>query len=204
MIKIPEICKRQGILSFVASPLLVTAFLLVVATFPGKTLAASPGWLDATPTTTQPAFLPAGDLERGRQLFMGNVHFQNGGPPCMGCHNIGSDGLLGGGTLGPDLTDVSSRYVGADLAQALNGIPWKTMSPIFAEHPITPQEQADLLVFLQASAGQPKTDREPLLFGFSLTGLMVAAGLFGFLYRARLRGVRKPLVKGARSDGQGK
>ncbi len=98
--------------------------------------------------------VPMGDIERGPDLFMGNLHFQNGGPPCMSCQNIGSNGLLGGGAMGPDLTNVSSRYSEPDLAALLTK-PGPVMTPIYAEHALTAEEQADLLAFLQASAGQP-------------------------------------------------
>lgn len=192
---------RYGSQWFVALLLLAVPPVLVgAAVLPGTTLAAGLGRLDGAPATSQ----PAGDVDRGRQLFMGEVHFENEGPPCMGCHNVGSNGLLGGGAMGPDLTDVSDRYGAADLAATLAVIPWPTMRPIYAEHPLTPQEQADLLAFLVASPGQPKADRELPLLGLSLAGLGAAAGFFGFLYRTRLRGVRKPLVKGARSDGRRK
>ncbi len=166
-------------------------FLTAAAVLVG---AASPGRPEVQGATS-----PAGSIERGQALFMGNVHLENGGPPCMGCHSVGSNGLLGGGALGPDLTNVSSRYSEAALAQALADIPGPTMKPIFSAHPLTPQEQADLLAFLEASAGQPTVNREPLLFALSLGGLAVAAGLFGFLYRKRLRGVRKPLVHRSKS-----
>lgn len=195
---------RQGIFVFAAFLLLLAALLLIAAAFSQKTPAVGRCPLDTSPAAASPASLPAGEVERGRKLFMGLTHLQNGGPPCMGCHNIDSEGLLGGGVMGPDLTDVSSRYTDAGLAQILAGNPCPTMKPIFAALPLTPQEQADLRVFLEASAGQPIANREPLLFGLSLAGLAAAAGFFGFIYRRRLRGVRRPLVKAARSDGQGK
>jgi len=154
----------------------------------------------ADPHSTSPGSLPAGDAARGRDLFMGNAHFTNGGPPCMACHNVGSNGLLGGGTLGPDLTNVSGRYSDADLGQTLNSIPWPAMKPIFSEHPLTSQEQADLRTFLESSAGQPGANKEPLIFGISLTGLVAVTGAFGWIYRRRLRGVRKALVQKARSN----
>jgi mono/diheme cytochrome c family protein len=184
--------------------LLAGVLSIAAAAFPVMIHAAPPGMGGSAARAQAATPSPAGDVERGRQLFMGEAHLQNGSPPCMGCHNIGSYGRLGGGALGPDLTDVSSLYSDADLAQALASIPWKTMNPIFSAHPLSTQEQADLRVFLEASAGQPKADREALLFGLSLAGLIAAAGVFGFLYRGRLRGVRDPLVKGAQHDDQGK
>ena len=116
----------------------------------------------------------------------------------MGCHNVDSNGLLGGGALGPDLTNVSSRYTEAGLAAILLE-PGPVMKPIFAEHPLTPQEQADILAFMQASAGQPETNWEGLVLGISFVGLLAAIGLIGFMFRRRLHGVRRPMVAEARS-----
>ncbi len=141
---------------------------------------------------------PGGDVGRGRDLSMGNIHLKNGGPPCMGCHNIASNGILGGGAMGPDLTNVSTRYSEAGLAAVLVS-PGPIMKPIFAEHPLTTEEQADLLAFLRASAGQPETNKEGLVFGISLMGLAAAIGVIAVVFRQRLHGVRRPMVEGARS-----
>jgi mono/diheme cytochrome c family protein len=59
---------------------------------------------EASPGMTRGEKRAAGDPERGESLFRGDIHFANEGPPCMGCHNIGSYGNMGGGMLGPDLT----------------------------------------------------------------------------------------------------
>jgi mono/diheme cytochrome c family protein len=139
--------------------------------------------------------LPAGDVARGKSLFMGDVHLTNGGPPCMGCHNIGSNGLLGGGALGPDLTKVATRYSDVGLAAALGNIPWPTMQPIFSEHPLTLQEQADLLAFMKAAADQRATNKEGLVMAISLAGFIAVVVLIAIVYRRRLRGIRRPLVE---------
>lgn len=141
---------------------------------------------------------PAGNVEAGQKLFMGNLHFQNDGPPCMGCHNIGENGLLGGGAMGPDLTNVSTRRSQSELAAILsNSQAAKTpiMQPIYAEHPLTAEEQADLLAFIESSAGQPEANKELVVIGISVAGFMAAVALLGFVYRGRLRGVRKSLLR---------
>jgi mono/diheme cytochrome c family protein len=145
--------------------------------------------------TSPTRVLPVGDAAKGRALFMGNVHFQNGGPPCMGCHNIGSNGLLGGGALGPDLTDVSTRYSDTGLEADMANIPWPTMQSIFSKHPLIPEEQADLVAFMNASTGQRATDKELLVIAVSLAGFIAAVVFIGIVYRRRLRGVRRPLVE---------
>jgi mono/diheme cytochrome c family protein len=146
---------------------------------------------------------PAGDVESGRDLFMGNHHLENGGPPCMGCHNVGENGLLGGGAMGPDLTNVSTRRSQAEILGILSNtgpVISPVMQPIYADTPLTAQEQVDLLAFLEASAGQPESDKELLVLGISLAGFVAAVALFGFIYRGRLRSVRRALVNKAQKE----
>lgn len=147
----------------------------------------------------------AGDAIGGGDLFMGKLHFTNGGPPCMGCHNVGSNGLLGGGAMGPDLTDVSARRTRAEILGILSNtgpIPSPVMQPIFTESPLTTEEQAALLAFLEASVGQPATNKEIIVLGISLAGFVAAVAFLGFVYRGRLRGVRRPLLKRALAEKQ--
>ena len=101
--------------------------------------------------------MAAGDPKRGEDLFMGDVHFANDGPPCMGCHNIGSYGILGGGMLGPDLTGTWAKYGKSGLASVLANIAFPTMKPIYDDHPLTADEQADLYAFFKIAANQPQT-----------------------------------------------
>jgi len=140
-----------------------------------------------------------GDAAIGEALFLGNEHFENDGPPCMGCHNLGSSGLLGGGALGPDLTDAYTRYTDASLAAALANIPWPTMKPIFTDHPLTPEEQTHLRAFILAEPGQEAADTELVIIGISLAGFIGVVLMFAVIYRRRLRGVRRPLVNQARN-----
>jgi hypothetical protein len=120
----------------------------------------------------------------------------------MGCHNIGSNGILGGGALGPDLTNVSTKRSQSELMAILANLdPAKApvMQPIYAAHPLTVEEQADLLAFMNASVGQPETKREWLVIGISLVGFLAVVVLIELVYHRRLRGVRKPMVRQANS-----
>ncbi|MBV6465243.1 MAG: hypothetical protein PGMFKBFP_00517 [Anaerolineales bacterium] len=144
-----------------------------------------------------------GHIENGRDLFMGYVHLQNGGPPCMGCHSVGDNGLLGGGAMGPNLTDVSTRLNQAELVSVLSNSGPKispVMEPIYTEHPLTASEQADLIAFLNASVGQVEVDKEPMVVAVSLVGFVAIAAFLGFIYRNRLRSVRGALVKTAEKE----
>jgi quinol---cytochrome-c reductase cytochrome c subunit len=146
--------------------------------------------------------IAAGNLDNGRDLFMGYAHFQNDGPPCMGCHSAGENGLLGGGAMGPNLTNVSTKRSQDELVSILSNsgtVISPVMQPIFTEHPLTEREQADLITFMKASVGQPESDKELLVISISLAGFVGAVMLLGFVYRGRLRGVRKALVEKGKS-----
>lgn len=155
---------------------------------------------------TKPATVEAianGNAENGRDLFMGYAHFENDGPPCMGCHSVGENGLLGGGVMGSDLTNISNERSDVELASILSNYGWTkspVMEPIYNTHPLTESEQADLIAFLKTSVGQPEVDREWLVVAVSLGGFAAAALVLGFVYRKRLRSVRRALVNEAQKE----
>jgi mono/diheme cytochrome c family protein len=139
-----------------------------------------------------------GNAENGRKLFMGYAHLENDGPSCMGCHSVGENGLLGGGALGPNLTNISTERSDAEIIGVLSNtgsVISPVMQPIYETDPLTAEEQADLLAFMKASVGEPETDRELLVLGISILGTVGAAFVLGFVYRNRLRRVRAALVK---------
>lgn len=147
--------------------------------------------------------IAAGNAENGRKLFMGYVHFQNEGPPCMGCHSVGDNGLLGGGALGPDLTNVSAQMSQSELLIILANYGFTNspvMEPIYNQHPLTESEQADLIAFLNASTGEPAEDKELIVIGISILGTAFTAIALGFVYRNRLRSVRAAMVSKAEKE----
>ncbi len=141
--------------------------------------------------------ISSGNAEHGQKLFMGYAHFQNDGPPCMGCHSVGNNGLLGGGVMGPNLTNVTDKLSQDEIVSFLSNSGAKispVMKPIFTEHPLTESEQADLIAFMNASVGQTETDKEVIILGISLLGVAGVIGALGFIYRNRLRSIRRALV----------
>jgi mono/diheme cytochrome c family protein len=152
-------------------------------------------------TTKAPA-LPPGDAGVGRELFVGGARMHNGGPPCMSCHSISGIGALGGGTLGPDLTDAYNKYGGdAGLGAFLTGDPTPTMSAVWTRQPLTPQEVSNLVAFVKegAVAERPigSIGKLALLGAIALVILIAIAGVY---WRRRLLGVRIPLVARANMD----
>jgi putative heme-binding domain-containing protein len=66
-----------------------------------STIATRPAATKTDPLVTYRGLLDAGDAEKGRFLFHANREIR-----CNACHTVGN---LGGGFVGPDLTDVGKR-----------------------------------------------------------------------------------------------
>lgn len=134
--------------------------------------------------------LPAGDPIRGKNFFTGVERFQNGGPACLACHSVAGIGALGGGLLGPDLTGVLDRYGGPQGVAAFVSSPaTPVMSSIWREKPLTPQELADVVAFLQqASVGERPFQLIWQLAAVALVGAVVLAGVATVYWRDRLAG----------------
>ena len=135
----------------------------------------------AFPTSSAPsAPAGAGDPETGKHLFTGERALTNGGPHCLACHTVSGTGSLGGGGLGPDLTNVVQRYGEPGLSGALKTIVYPTMLGPFQNRPLTSSEQADLLAYFKY-ANQWNAPVMVITPG-ALTGeavLVVAIGLVG-------------------------
>ena len=167
----------------------VSAVLAYIAQQSGSGAAASGAGAPA-------AALPPGDAAAGRELFVGGTRMHNGGPPCMSCHSISGIGALGGGTLGPDLTDAYHKYGGtAGLESFLQSVPTPTMSAVWTRQPMTPQEIANLTAFVQEGAvAQRSLDAIWKLLLLAAIGLIILVAIAATYWRRRLLGVRKPLV----------
>jgi len=133
-----------------------------------------------------------GDPIIGKDLFTGAIAFQNGGPSCMACHSIAGIGALGGGALGTDLTPVYGKLGAAMITWPQNVPP---MKPIYAAKPLNPQEQAHLLAFFKGTATERPTQEIGKLTFLALAGLIVLLLLAQLVWRRRLPGVRRFLVK---------
>jgi mono/diheme cytochrome c family protein len=143
-----------------------------------------------------------GSPQRGEQLFTGEVHFRNRGPACISCHTIAGLSFHDGGTLGPDLTHAYAKLGPRGTEAAMQTLYFGVMTPIYSEHPVVPQEQADLIALLMQSEAKPQTKWSTqilILIAFLLGGVFVA--LTGFLWRDRVRSVRRALVDKARRQG---
>lgn len=150
----------------------------------------------ATLGTAMPARAQGGDAERGRQLFTGAIPFMNGGPACAACHDDDALGVPGGGTMGPDLTNVASRIGTQGVATALETLYFPTMAPLFSAHPLTTQERHDVAAFLEAPTTNP--EREALVtIGIGAAAIVIGVvflAFTGFAGRSRVRSVRLAML----------
>jgi cytochrome c2 len=124
-----------------------------------------------------------GSAAAGRQLFNGGLPLANGGPACIACHSAAAAGVLGGGTLGPDLTNVAARLGEPGLSASLQNIAFPTMASFFTAQPLTPQETADLVAYLkqvnaQVPAAQPAAN---MLNTYTILGIGLAGCAVLFL-----------------------
>lgn len=140
---------------------------------------------------------PTGDPDIGRDLFSGASRLANGGAACIACHDIAGVGALGGGALGPDLTQTHAKFGADGTAAMLANLSFPTMIPIFGTRPLTPEEQAHLAALFQQTAevGPPAQPVGQLALA-AAAGAALLFGVMHLLWRRRLTAVRRPLVKG--------
>jgi mono/diheme cytochrome c family protein len=138
-----------------------------------------------------------GSPKAGRDLFMGAVHFTNGGPACIACHNVAGLGFPGGGNMGPDLTGAYAKFGPDGLNSALETLYFPAMIPLFADRPLTPDERRNLAAYFQGVNGQ-QSETTPAIGGIALVGLLVLIAATGIAGRRRVRSVRKALLERVR------
>lgn len=141
-----------------------------------------------------------GDAAAGYAIYVGKKGLKNQGPACIQCHSVQGVGPVGGGTLGPDLTQANTRYTDIELASILKAPAFPTMTKLFANSQLTDEEVVQVFAYLQ-SARQRTPDSGRYGFAFVLMGCAGAAaamGLMSHIWRQRLRGgVRRGFVASA-------
>ena len=163
-------------------------------------------YIDGRAATPAAAAVPqriatAADVAAGREWYEGKRPLSRGGPACISCHHMASVGRLGGGTLGPDLTQVHRRLGGsAGVVKWLGNPPTRVMRAVFHVQPLS-DEEAFTIAALLADESSRQTDAARAPGGIFLAGgvgtALVALVAMGTLGRHRLRSVRRPLVNGS-------
>lgn len=135
-------------------------------------------------------------IRTGEAMFRGTTRFAHGGPACAACHNVSGLPFPAGGTMGPDLTHEYSKVGAVGLQGSLQTLFFPTMTPLFANRPLTIEEQNALFAFLQNADARP--------FAGTPTGIFFVVALIGcglliivtwLLGRNRIRSVRKAMLQ---------
>ena len=128
----------------------------------------------------------------GQNLFQGTTRFVNGGPTCNSCHEVTNDAVIGGGVLARELTTVFSRLGGPGVRAILGSPPFPVMQRAYEGKPLTDEEVAGLVGFLQRADAeqalhQPR-DYGPKLLGAGVLGTAILMGLYSLAWGKRKRG----------------
>ncbi|MCC7476675.1 MAG: c-type cytochrome [Pirellulales bacterium] len=146
------------------------------------------------------------DRAKGRAIYLGTQRLGAGGTACISCHSMCDVPALGGGLLGPDLTNVYERLKGrAPLSAWLVAPGTETMQPIFKNHPLSSEEINSLVAYFESTTAQPPADSSGGQVTFLLSGL--AGAVFGVffldsLWRRRFYSVRRTLVEANTGRGR--
>lgn len=150
--------------------------------------------------------IEAGDIDAGRETFAGKVGLNNGGASCIACHSVNDIGKFGGGTLGPDLTAVNTKYKDPELISILQNPNFPTMKSLFGAKPLTDEEIVKLFAYFQSAkftypAAQTQPAVAPLNLWFPAVGffgLVLSFVALNRIWKNRLRGVREDLVRSSK------
>lgn len=145
------------------------------------------------------------DVRLGRELFLGIRSLQGGGPACVSCHSVSGIGVLAGGGLAPELSAVFGRLNGRKgLSTWLAAPATNTMQALFESKSLEAESEIlPLVAYFADLAGSPAEPSQASTLIFILLGLGGTAALlmvFDALWKARLRGVRRPLVSGTSAE----
>jgi mono/diheme cytochrome c family protein len=119
------------------------------------------------------------DVAHGRALFLGERTFKRQGAACFACHNVRGEGLMGGGTLGPDLTFVYARLGEKNLTPLLAEMKTPLMQAVYGHAALEEDEQFQLKGYfarLAKDGAFPHSDRD--FFWLGLEGMGIVLGFF--------------------------
>lgn len=104
----------------------------------------------AAPPPDSLAKMYTGDMaDLGRALFSGKAPFVNNTVPCMSCHNINDQSLLGGGRLALDLTNSWTKLGPAGIGAILANPPFPAMKLALMNKPMTDEEITAIIALLK-------------------------------------------------------
>ena len=150
---------------------------------------------EVVPVQQAGAAAQQGSASQGEELFAGKVRFRNGGPACASCHSVAGIPFPNGGTLGPNLTHAYAKLGPQGMQPAMQTLFFNVMTPIYDQHPLTAQEQSDLIAFFkQAESRQAPRWNTQIIVAMGITVFLVLLLIAGLIWQDRLKSVRRILV----------
>lgn len=133
------------------------------------------------------------ELKTGHELFAGIKPLAKGGPACISCHSAGKAGYLGGGTLGPDLTNVYTSYSDKGLSKVMTRISFPTMIHLYKNKELTEEEVYQIKSFLWSVDREEKIDHgySKKFFFLGFIGFLLMLGVFDLLWKGRRNSKKK-------------
>jgi len=142
-----------------------------------------------------PTIAVSGDPARGKELFVGGVPMENGGAPCLACHNLTGFGMASGANYGPDLSSLYEDYGREGVEEVLQTVEdFSSMEAVYAGRPLTESEQTDLVAFLDQTSRLSATPSTGSLFLRVLIGVVLLFALNLLVGLKRIRSVRKQMT----------
>ena len=129
----------------------------------------------------------ADEIAAGGEYFLGTRRFAAGGPACAGCHDVRGQQLLGGGSLGGDLTFAWARLHDKPLAEAILASPVEKQA--YAGRAPTEEELFAIrgyLASLSRDGTRPARSRD--LFDIGVLGACAIIGALAIGWRSRSNG----------------
>jgi cytochrome c len=136
-------------------------------------------------------------IERGKNLFTGELALKNGGPSCLSCHHAKGVSSFGGGTLATDLSSSFSKFGAEALYAGILSSGFPIMRDVYKDSPISEKESHDIVAFLSQV---PKTQSERnyllLFLLFGVGGTFFCIGVMALLWpQKKEKSLRKRLVE---------
>lgn len=138
--------------------------------------------------------LAQGNPDQGKALFTGSTAFAKGGAPCLACHSLTGLGLDTGANYGPDLSSLYQGYGAEGLSALLGALEFPSMEAIYSARPLSEEEQADVIAFLEKTAQLSVTPGNGQLALQVMIGVAVLMGLTLLAGLRRMKSARRPLI----------
>lgn len=135
------------------------------------------------------------DYQLGQQYFEGSKRFSKGGPACITCHNVNYEGVMPGGVLAKDLTDVYDR-MGEGITGWLVAPPFAPMEVSYRDHQLTEKERMALTAFFkEVGANKSNVDSTSTANMYFITAAIVGLGVILILINVLWWKRKRQMVK---------